>query len=189
MKPVYTLFLIFLIILSTYLQIIIGYERLPYQWNTLADVTGVYFNSGILGCQIAVAMLSILIFNIYWSLNRYIVAFSFLLLLIPLIYADSRASWLALLISISYIVQKKWFSPNGFCKKHWLLMMFLLLIILVVLFCYKVPSAQGRLYIWFISLQSSIDNIQLYAANIWDVIRKFIFSFLICSNEERKWRI
>lgn len=43
MKPIYTLFLIFLIILSTYLQIIIGYERLPYQWNTLADVTGVYF--------------------------------------------------------------------------------------------------------------------------------------------------
>lgn len=54
-------FLIFLIILSTYLQIIIGYERLPYQWNTLADVTGVYFNSGILGCQIAIAMLSVLI--------------------------------------------------------------------------------------------------------------------------------
>lgn len=161
MKPIYTLFLIFLIILSTYLQIIIGYERLPYQWNTLADVTGVYFNSGILGCQIAIAMLSVLIFNIYWCLSRYIVAFSFLLLLIPLIYADSRASWLSLLISISYIVQKRWFSSNGFCKKYWFLMMFLLLVLLILLFSYKIPSAQGRLYIWFISLQSSMDNILL----------------------------
>ena len=44
MKPIYTLFLIFLIILSTYLQIIIGYESVAYQLNTLAYVTVFYYN-------------------------------------------------------------------------------------------------------------------------------------------------
>lgn len=154
------LFVVFIwVIVSVYLQIIIGYLELAYQWDTLADITGTYLNSGILGCHIAVSILLIFILKLFWSLNGYAATFLSISLFIPLIYADSRSSWLALIISVCYIMQKKWSALGDFLRKYRLLILFLLLGVLTLLFYYKIPSAQGRLYIWFISLLSSDNNI------------------------------
>lgn len=121
-------------------------------------LTGSFANPGPLGGYLALSSVAAVVLVLkYWITNRRmaVVVISLSLPVVAmLIYADSRAGWLAAALAVAYIAV-------GRVRRHRALLavsaLSLLAIGVVVLFGYRPDSARGRLLIWRVSADMIAD--------------------------------
>jgi len=175
-KLTYISRLLYLIPLGAIYQIIYGYRHLTELWQGLADIHGVFTNTGIFGHFIAVSFVITmgLIYSVYkkkkW-LSVILLSFVLLILGIQLYYIQSRASWLGAGVGIgifpiyylfkNYIITIK----KIFSSKKIFFFLFILMSVLFLLFSFdrvyrmKKDSADGRILIYKVSLALLDDDI------------------------------
>lgn len=135
---------------------------------TLLPLSGIFSNPAIFSIYITVAFIGSfgLIIkggNSKWSILTLIICILFLGMIIA--NSRSRASWLALLGGCFFLLWKiiPFFQnkTKQYIKKKPLLILLVLVLIIgsgLVLYMYKMDSANGRFFIWFISLRLIIQS-------------------------------
>lgn len=130
---------------------------------TLMPLSGVFSNSAIFSIYITVAFIGsfgliIRRGNNKWSILILIICILFLGMMIA--NSRSRASWLALFSGCFFLLWKMIPSFQSkikqYIKRKPLLILLVLVLIIgsgLALYMYKMDSANGRLFIWFISLR------------------------------------
>jgi O-antigen ligase len=154
--------------------IIYGYKNLTEPWQTLSDVTGTFGNTGIFGGFLALAFVACLSLaaenkpmSIKWRLHVVLLP----ILLVMLIYSQSRAGWLAAASGAVFIfagrikyrglrvVARNDVQGGGLRVRSRVVArdaMTVCVILIAVfiafkLYCFKKDSADGRLLIWKVS--------------------------------------
>ncbi|MDR3266252.1 MAG: O-antigen ligase family protein [Tannerella sp.] len=156
---------LYLLPLCLLLQIWYGYQHLTNPWQGFSDIKGQFFNTGILGGFTAVVLISLIGLIVFMQTKKnYLHKIALLLLALPiglqLLFSQSRAAWLAVLISAGFLgirygkEKLQNFHFSGW-KKGVLVCMFLVVGILLSakLYTFKKDSADGRLLIWTVSRQ------------------------------------
>ena len=146
--------LLILLPILAVVQIIYGYNRFEYPWQTLSDNTGAFNNTGIFGGFVAMGFVSAL--GLLLSFKQPVIRITLGVLLITvtiqLIYSYSRAAWLAAAIG-TVILLIPTFRKLTKGKAAVVISVFLIASILfsIKLYHLKKDSADGRLLIWTVS--------------------------------------
>ncbi len=121
--------------------------------NLVFKTTGSFSNPGHLGGFLA---LSLIISLSFWKEQKYtlknkniIYPCILVIQVLSLILSDSRAAWLAVIVSLFFLYYFRVFSRNYFFK---LIPFVLIVILLASLYCYKKESADVRILTWNSSL-------------------------------------
>jgi O-antigen ligase len=156
----HTSYFIYLLPLCVIIQCIYGFNQLTEPWQGLADIKGTFFNTGIFGGFVAIGFISIIggIFLIKpqkYSLTKIFLALLAIPVGIQLIYSQSRAAWLSVIISILFLLSvyakgKINFATLSTLKRIGLTCILALVCIfsLSKLYFFKQDSADGRILIW-----------------------------------------
>lgn len=135
--------------------------------HPLFNFTGSFFNPGLAGCFIACSLCILIYYlvTVVQPLKRLFMSVGAILLSYTLILTNSRAGWLAAIIGISYLL---WHSDKRIIrweklqiKNSFTLKMILISIVLsggIFFYQYKKTSADGRLFIWKVSLEMIKDK-------------------------------
>ena len=135
-------------------QIIYGYNRFEYPWQTLSDNIGAFNNTGIFGGFVAMGFVSAL--GLLLSFKKPVARITLGVLLIPLIvqliYSHSRAAWIAAAVGTVVLLSTAFRQLTK--RKAALFILALLIVgslISIKLYHFKKDSADGRLLIWTVS--------------------------------------
>lgn len=153
------------IIISGTLQSIIAFlQKFGYirSNHSFFDVTGSFGNPGSLGCFLALALvasLCLFFYNKNSILKCVFYLLSSVLILFALVLADSRTSMLAVIVGLLIFFLH---DIRKHCRKKSVLIVMLVIAflggIVILLYNYRVDSANARLLIWKVSLQMIYDK-------------------------------
>ncbi len=168
----YFLNILLIIPVSGLIQIIIEIINSDESWYNLSHISGGFYNTGIFGGFISIActiFLGIILFiqnnKIYF--NKILWSSILALLLIQLICSNSRASWIAFIVSASYLIcplfirfikKKQFIIPKVRIVFFAIIILFLSLFAIIYLYQLKKDSADGRLLIARISMEMVKDK-------------------------------
>ena len=153
-----------IIISGTLQSIIVFLQKFGYirSNHSFFDITGSFGNPGSLGCFLALALvasLCLFFFNKNSILKCVFYLLSSVLILFALVLADSRTSMLAVIVGLLIFFLH---DIRKYCQKKSVLIVMLVIVFLggvvILLYNYRVDSANARLLIWKISLQMICDK-------------------------------
>jgi len=135
-------------------QIIYGYNRFEYPWQTLSDNTGAFNNTGIFGGFGAMGFVSALGLLISSKKLVFRIALGIFLLpiIIQLVYSHSRAAWVAAVVGTIVLLIPA-FRKLTRQKINVIISILLIagVFFSIKLYHFKQNSAEGRLLIWTVS--------------------------------------
>ncbi|WP_333700311.1 O-antigen ligase family protein [Bacteroides congonensis] len=153
-KDAHLLWLLYALSLSGVIQSIVGLLQyinvISNNWYSDFKVTGCFGNPGPWGGYLSVTFIatSCLFLRKKRLLWRTGTTIALLLIGLMLIYADSRAAWLATLVALLYLGSH--LGLQKFCYKRMFLVTLAVFVMIIVtgLYFYKPVSADSRLLIW-----------------------------------------
>lgn len=142
-----------LITLSSLVQVIYCWLDFEYPWESLDDIEGIFHNTGIWGGFVALCSIFVGGAGLF-LVKRYKMALWLLfMLLIYFTYeSDSRAAWMAIILSLLYFLCVKY--EGNVIGIAGVLIGFILfsMVCFPKIYHLKAESAMGRVYIWKTSL-------------------------------------
>lgn len=142
-----------LITLSSLVQVIYCWLDFEYPWESLDDIEGIFHNTGIWGAFVALCSIFVGGAGLF-LVKRYKMALwlLFMLLIYFTFESESRAAWMAIILSLLYFLYVKY--ERNMVGIVGLLIGFILFSIVCFpkIYHLKTASAMGRVYIWKTSL-------------------------------------
>ena len=132
--------------------------------HSLFSVTGTFANPGPLGGFLAICLVAGIGLSITRNSFRFIGAFVCLIILVGLLLTDSRAGWIAAMSGILFLSRNK-IHLSWRCKS---MLSMILLFVCLTMYLHKKASADGRLLIWYCTMDMIADKPFLgYGSNGW----------------------
>lgn len=136
---------LYIIIFSAISQIIDGYLGFEEPWSNMADIRGLFYNTSVFGGFVGIAFI-ILFGLIFLSINNCFFYFALIIpVFIQILYSNSRASWISILVCMLYLL---FFNRKISRSKCVFITFGLIALLFIGGYFYKQSSSNGRLFIW-----------------------------------------